>query len=199
MGEEGVLGLSPRRPAAVSPGRGNATGDGLDEPSVRMRKAANSLAGLQAADTAMDDFEREEPDLIRQLEQQRSRIALLRMQIRREAARPARRSPEDDLESNLLSRVRAFEDTLTRLHARLVEWRRRRDLQHREREALLRALAAPVRAAYERAVRSGRTPAIALLRDGACSVCHAPVTWPEVVKDTVFSCWQCQRLLTSPL
>jgi predicted nucleic acid-binding Zn-ribbon protein len=194
MGEESILGLLPRRTVAASP-RENAT---------------NILARLGTADTAIADFEREERALIQQLEQQRSRIALLTMQIQGDAARAARRRPEEqtahealghvvDLESTRQSRVRAFEDSLTRLHARLVEWRRRRDLQSWEREALIRALEAPVRAAYERAVRNGRTPAIALLQDGACSACHAPVTWAEPVKDAVFSCWQCQRLLTVPV
>jgi predicted nucleic acid-binding Zn-ribbon protein len=193
MGEASILGLLPRGTGAGGRGRDHAT----DE----------TLARLGTADAAIADFEREERALIEQLEQQRSRIALLTMQIQRDAARSARRSPEDvhealrhvvDLESTLQSRVRAFEGTLTQLHARLVEWRRRRDVQRREREALIRALEAPVRAAYERAVRRGRTPAIALLRDGECSACHAPVTWPEALKDAVFSCWQCQRLLTGP-
>jgi predicted nucleic acid-binding Zn-ribbon protein len=200
MGDN-LVSFVPRAPQPAAPARPSTLRDRL----VR-------LGQLDAAIGELEDRDRE---LVRQVEEQRSQITLLKMRLHKQTATPQRAGLQGDavgeaererqreraqLQSSLEKGLRAFEDTLGRAHKQRLELRRKRESPYREHAALLDALEAPVRAAYEDLVRSGRTPAIVPLQEGRCSGCHtkAPVGTARGAEERTEAarCPGCERFLT---
>jgi len=169
------------------------------------------LAELAGIDELLRERDAVWKDLVHRLDGLRREIAVASAKVQRSRSLAARNTPRDDDADQDTSppgptrdEVRAtrltqeFEATLRETEQRRVALHAEMDDLRRRRQALLRRLPASISRAYQSLTDAGRTPVIAVVANGACSGCEAPL--PEFViealsQGAVVACACCERLL----
>ena len=185
-------------------------------PPLRARSPfwdSRVLTILGDLDVHLRDQEDAWKAVVGKLDAARRDLAVATAQLQRTrslAVRRSHRNEDDSLARDGTALAYAEEERQARLlrqfEAALKEAEARRDALHEEterlrnrRQAALLHLSAPVRVAYEAALRAGRVPAVTTARDGLCSVCRARLpseVVEAVVRGAVVICRGCERLLS---